>query len=152
MKTHFIRLTKLALLSVGAILALSVTSCKEDEADGDWDHIVWKSAKYEQTTVGSDNYYVAAPDGDYFSFSCSNYDVLNLSDVVITEDGETGHYNLNIRNSSFSNDVCEVKVEGKNVEVRLKYNEGESRKVDVIVSCLDVFDHLKFVQQGVAKQ
>ena len=152
MNTHFIQMTKFALLSICALLALSITSCKEDDADGGLDHIVWKSTTYEQTAVGSDNYYVASPDGDYFSFSCSNYDVLNLSDVVITEDGETGHYNLNIRDSSFSNDVCEVKVEGKNVTVRIKYNEGESRRVDVIVSCFDVFDHLKFIQQGVAKQ
>ncbi len=154
MKTIQHYFQSLVCLSVCAFLLIS---CHKEESDslGIWTPVIWEDTDYEQVQEDGNDYFSVPSDGGSFQFHCKNYDIITFLAGEVKQEGETLlHIPFDEEKSIgkyfkiAENDICDVVVEGSDVSVSIKPNDGTVRFVDIDIAYGDVRSFLRFKQNG----
>ena len=152
MKSFTLNFGKTFFLGLSVLIALSLSSCRSDEEEelGEFEEIKWKSTDYLTVQEDKEDYCVVSSQGDSFMFVTSNCDHLSLYQIEYESEGEKWNRWETDNYTSFSTDeICDVSVEDKIVEVIIEPNDGHTRKISIqVAQGFAAFGTLNFIQLG----
>ena len=140
------------------VCAFLLVSCHNEESDslGNWKPIKWEETDYEQIKEDGNDYFSVSSDGGSFQFHCKNYDIITFLVGEVKQEGEASlHIPFDEEKSIgkyfkiAENDIFDVVVEGGDVSVTIKPNNGTVRFVDIEIAYGDVRSFLRFKQRTI---
>ncbi|MCR4768830.1 MAG: hypothetical protein K5874_01265 [Bacteroidaceae bacterium] len=128
----------------------------------------WEKTNYEQIKNNEGEYYTVSPEGDSFIFKCTNYHQnISLADIIFENGDDIWHfyqkeglsdnpdiidkYRNDLKNNRFSNDICDVTIEGDIVKLTIKPNIESQRKIVLHVAVLNNGETFNFIQDASQK-
>lgn len=133
--------TKIWRLVFVMLAVFSIASC--DDADGDWDPMVWKAEVPVQTT---DGIYNVSKTGGEFMFSCRNYSSPWIEGAASNE----GYYYPPREENNYHTitaDWFKAEINGNKLRVVFEENDTkEERSLHLTITAGDIFHTFKFKQ------
>ena len=142
MKTITNMINRKIFLFTLSLTMLSLSSCNKNEYEpmGKGIPMKWEKTNYSQIKDNEGEYYVVSPEGDSFVFKCTNYHQnISLADII-------DKYRNDLKNNRFSNDICDVNIEGDVVKITIKPNIESLRKITLHVAVLNNGETFNFIQ------
>lgn len=135
------------LLVILSLTMLSLCSCEkvEEEPFGLFKPMKWESGDYTQIENKGNNYYVISPEGGTYIFNCKNYQRLYLNSITSDCNNETIRIS---DNNKFSNNICDITIEGGSICVTFKKNNNLERIIEINVQSGNAYGGLSFIQDG----
>lgn len=165
MKTLIRRINTKSFLCIVVLTVLSLCSCNKNEYEpmGKGIPMKWEKTNYEQIKNNEGEYYTVSPEGDSFIFKCTNYHQnISLADIIFENGDDIWHfyqkeglsdnpdiidkYRNDLKNNRFSNDICDVNIEGDVVKITIKPNIESLRKITLHVAVLNNGETFNFIQ------